>query len=178
MKNYQTEIYPGEEQETHAKYAKQSKDIIVEIGVLKGDTSKLLLDNSTCKVFGIDPIIPDSMNQYLVGDINQINKISIESDGRYTFINNFSYNVAKYWKDPIDYIFIDGDHEYDAVKKDYEDWYPFIKTGGIIAFHDSSANRGGPHWWPGPSQLTDELINDPKLEYIETKGTITVFKKI
>ena len=178
MKNYQTLIYPGEEQETHTKYAKESKNVIVEIGVLKGDTSRLLLQNSTCKVFGIDPIIPDSMNKSLIGDLNQINKIIEEYDGRFIFINDYSFNVAKNWEEPIDYIFIDGNHEYDAVKKDYEDWFPFVKTGGIIAFHDSSANRGGPYWWEGPSQLADELIEDSKLEYIETKGTMTIFKKL
>lgn len=36
----------------------------------------------------------------------------------------------------IDFLFIDGDHSYDGVKQDFEMYVPFVKTGGIIAFHD------------------------------------------
>jgi len=38
----------------------------------------------------------------------------------------------------LDFIFIDGDHSYDAVKKDFELYYQFIDEGGVIAFHDIS----------------------------------------
>ncbi len=36
----------------------------------------------------------------------------------------------------IDFLFIDGDHSYEGVKKDYELYSPFVRKGGIIAFHD------------------------------------------
>ena len=36
----------------------------------------------------------------------------------------------------IDVLFIDGDHSYEGVKKDFENYSPFVKKGGIIAFHD------------------------------------------
>ena len=36
----------------------------------------------------------------------------------------------------IDVLFVDGDHEYDGVKKDCEDYMPLIKSGGYMAFHD------------------------------------------
>ena len=36
----------------------------------------------------------------------------------------------------IDFLFIDGDHTYEGVKMDFEMYSPFVKTGGIIAFHD------------------------------------------
>lgn len=37
---------------------------------------------------------------------------------------------------PVDFLFIDGDHTYDSVKKDYELYSQFVRKGGIIAFHD------------------------------------------
>jgi predicted O-methyltransferase YrrM len=37
---------------------------------------------------------------------------------------------------PIDYLFIDGDHTYEGVKKDFELYAPLVRRGGIIAFHD------------------------------------------
>jgi FkbM family methyltransferase len=36
----------------------------------------------------------------------------------------------------LDFIFIDGDHSYDGVKKDFEMYSSFLKDGGYIAFHD------------------------------------------
>ena len=36
----------------------------------------------------------------------------------------------------IDFLFIDGDHTYEGVKKDFEIYSPLVKEGGIIAFHD------------------------------------------
>jgi cephalosporin hydroxylase len=36
----------------------------------------------------------------------------------------------------VDFIFIDGDHEYEGVKADFYNFYPFVKPGGHIAFHD------------------------------------------
>lgn len=178
MKNYNADVSPGGELRAHVKYANNSKDAIVEIGVLNGQTTRILLENSTCEVYGIDPIIPDSMNSSLIGNINLINNLSLEFKERFTFIKDYSFNVVKNWDKKIDYIFIDGDHLYEAVKIDFEDWYPFVKNGGIVAFHDSSANRGGPDYWPGPSKLADELLNDERLDYIETIGTMTIFKKI
>jgi predicted O-methyltransferase YrrM len=36
----------------------------------------------------------------------------------------------------IDFLFIDGDHTYEGVKKDFELHSPRVRPGGIIAFHD------------------------------------------
>lgn len=36
----------------------------------------------------------------------------------------------------LDVLFIDGDHTYEGVKKDFDNFSPFIRKNGIIAFHD------------------------------------------
>lgn len=36
----------------------------------------------------------------------------------------------------IDLLFIDGDHTYEGVKKDFEMYAPYVNRGGIIALHD------------------------------------------
>lgn len=160
----------------HKKYSLLSKDCIVEIGVLFGDTTRIILENSKCPVIGIDPIIPDSMNENLLGNEEKILELQ-KTYNNFQFIKDYSFNVVKNWNKKIDYLFIDGDHNYNPVKQDFEDWFPHVSDGGIIAFHDSSANRGGPFFWPGPSKLTDELLYDNRLEYIETVHTMTIFKK-
>lgn len=36
----------------------------------------------------------------------------------------------------LDFLFIDGDHTYEGVKRDFEMYSPLVRKGGIIAFHD------------------------------------------
>ena len=38
--------------------------------------------------------------------------------------------------DGLDLLFIDGDHTYDGVRRDYEMYSPLVKPGGVIVFHD------------------------------------------
>ncbi len=38
--------------------------------------------------------------------------------------------------EPLDFLFIDGDHSYEGVKADFENYSPLVKPGGLIAFHD------------------------------------------
>ncbi|MEM0488944.1 MAG: class I SAM-dependent methyltransferase [Candidatus Bathyarchaeia archaeon] len=52
----------------------------------------------------------------------------------------------------LDFLFIDGDHTYEGVKRDFEMYSPLVRRGGIIAFHDivpgPSENVGGvPTFW-------------------------------
>ncbi len=43
----------------------------------------------------------------------------------------------------LDFVFIDGNHMYEYVKKDYEMYSPLVRKGGIIAFHDIGLNEEG-----------------------------------
>ena len=36
----------------------------------------------------------------------------------------------------VDFLFIDGDHTYEGVKRDFEMYAPLARPGGIIAMHD------------------------------------------
>ena len=58
--------------------------------------------------------------------------------------------LLKHVNEPIEFLFIDGDHEYNAVKLDFDLWEPKVMNGGIIAFHDSNA--------PGPGKVTEHSL--------------------
>ena len=42
--------------------------------------------------------------------------------------------------EPIDFLFIDGDHTYEGVKQDWEMYSPLVRPGGLVAFHDIAMN--------------------------------------
>lgn len=51
----------------------------------------------------------------------------------------------------IDAVFLDGSHEYDAVKKDIQAWTRRVKSGGLVAGHDINDH------YPGVEQAVREL---------------------
>jgi len=59
-----------------------------------------------------------------------------------------SINLAKKLG-PYDLIFIDGDHSYEVVKKDFENYKTLINDNGVIALHDinSIIHTGVPKLW-------------------------------
>ena len=136
-------VIPGSEAETHRETAKQCKFGIVELGVLYGETSKILGEaNADILVYGIDPIIPDSMNKKLIGNIDQI-KNNTDHLKNFIFINDYSFNAVNDWDKNFDYIFIDASHRYDDVKKDFESWFLKLHSNGFVSLHRSEERRVG-----------------------------------
>ena len=79
--------------------------------------------------------------------------------GKVTWIEKFSNDVAKDWKEPLDLIVIDGDHSENGVQDDWNDWNRFVKPGGVVIFHDARIFEGG--WTTpayGPVKLVDRLF--------------------
>lgn len=65
-----------------------------------------------------------------------------------------------YEDNSLDFIFIDGAHDYDNVKDDLINWFPKVKKDGIFAGHDYIKS------WPGVIRAVDEFfeIMDRKFE--------------
>jgi predicted O-methyltransferase YrrM len=53
--------------------------------------------------------------------------------------------------EPIGFIFIDGLHDYDSVKADWEHAKKFLKDGATVVFHDY-------HKWEGVTRTVDEAL--------------------
>lgn len=60
----------------------------------------------------------------------------------------------------IDLLFIDGDHRYDGVKRDYTLYSPYVAPGGLIAFHDVIVQHD-------PRAQVDKLWNQLKKQYAD-----------
>jgi len=55
-------------------------------------------------------------------------------------IEGYSQDVAKNWSQPIDFLWIDGNHE--QAYQDYIDFKPFLKKGARVAVHDAHPRYG------------------------------------
>lgn len=120
----------------------QSKphSIILEIGVGKGGTS-WCWTRLESRVIAID-LVGGPWGGGPTPDIIEYTKASAR--GSYTFIDGDSKNPETLRKVHeaigkqlfINFLFIDGDHSYEGVKRDYEIYSPLVQKGGMIAFHD------------------------------------------
>jgi hypothetical protein len=52
------------------------------------------------------------------------------------WIRKFSHDAIVNIPDNLDFVYIDGNHSYESVKQDIEDYYPKVKSGGILSGHD------------------------------------------
>lgn len=67
---------------------------------------------------------------------NVLNK-SFDYKGRVAISRKFSHEAAQDFPDEyFDYIYLDADHTYEAVKRDLEVWWPKLKKNGLIGLHD------------------------------------------
>lgn len=115
----------------------------VEIGVAEGRYSKVLLDaNPQMKLYGIDPF--EGYRQYRdYTKLETFKNLRAEAQKRlapypnYEFIYELSADALGRFKDKsLDFVYIDGNHEFSYVASDITEWSRKVKTGGIIAGHD------------------------------------------
>src|SRR3989338_3393717 len=157
-----------------------AKNAIVEIGSWKGRSTTCLCIGSqygkNAKVYAIDPHVGSSEHQRQFGKVDTFEDFlkNIHSYGVAEVvepIRDSSLNVAKVFDKQVGFIFIDGAHEYEAVKNDFESWFPKLSNGGVVAFHDA--------WWFGGVRfltylllMTSNNVKNPK-----AADTIISFEK-
>ena len=87
-------------------------------------------------------------------------------------INLSSEQVAPIWQEPVGFAFIDGDHSYEGVRRDFECWEPHLLAGGLLAFDDAADPTCGPY------RLIREILDTGRFAQVEIVGKVTVLKKI
>ena len=79
-------------------------------------------------------------------------------NGFYEVWREYSHVACPYVADnSVDFVYIDGEHNYEAVQQDMQDWWRTVKSGGILAGHDYDQNN------PGTIQAVDEFVEKHNL---------------
>jgi len=139
-----------------------ARPVVVEIGSWKGRSSIMLasglMGKAQSRLFCVDTFCgdedPDYQRKYYSPlmerdprDLEETFRFNLSSCGLQHIaapLKGYSFDRCRGWRQPIDLLFIDANHEYPAVLRDFEDWSPFVKHGGVIAFHDVGGDYGGP----------------------------------
>lgn len=161
-----------------------------EIGVLYGDFSQMLLETLNPKLLLLIDPYTKSQKKYdtslgflttaYSGEYEYQNLLSRFlhqiSAGQVTVLKKFSYEAVSGIKDgSLNWVYIDGSHLHEDVKRDLQDWLPKVKTGGFIMGHDYTevANFG-------VIQAVDEFKKEHGYEFFifNQNGSDWAIKKI
>lgn len=70
---------------------------------------------------------------------------------------------------PYDFIFIDADHRYAAVRADWENYRGMLAPGGVFAFHDTNHPENDADY--GVKQLWAEITSDTDVRWVHIAST-------
>jgi hypothetical protein len=163
--------------------AAQNAHAIIEVGSFLGRSTRALADHTPGMILAIDDWygprdaeITDE-NRTRIEDLFKKNlddsacvrrndlitwKIDHEKIDRDIVFEQFENLQA-------DFIFIDGDHSYEAVKRDIQLWRQYLVKGGVLAGHDYAPE------FPGVRQAVQELL--PEMSVVPNTS-IWTWKKV
>jgi hypothetical protein len=172
-------LVPGQEQWLFDKVNALPHDaVVVEIGSLYGRSSCAMgfaCVGTRRRVFCIDPWKYAELGDLDFFDRWRANVAANRLDAHVMPLRGRSHDVLARWNDltgglAIDFIFIDGWHEYASVLRDFELAFPLVRTGGWIALHDVCPE------WPGPLEVWQQTAA-PSLTHHERCSTIACGRK-
>lgn len=135
---------------------------IIEIGSFHGGTAKRMSD-----LWGPDKLIcvDRCFDYWLAGELPNATLVQGNSTDPATIESVKSVLAG----DPVDLLFIDGDHSYAGEIADYRAYEPFVRRGGIIALHDT-------HAIPDVGRVFNEIPGRVKVDIFSYQGIGFVVK--
>jgi hypothetical protein len=145
------------EHEALMRYAHDVQSV-VEIGVAEGASAAGLREamNPHGTLYLIDPFHLSRVPALNFPRRAAHRAVNSAGAARVVWIESFSQEAVRGWKQPIDFLLIDGDHREEAVERDWQEWPPFVTDDGVVAFHDA---RIFPSGWCTPDYGPVRFIN-------------------
>jgi len=153
-------------------------DVLIEIGSFVGRSTVAIAmackDNNKGIVITIDPHKnTDTHRREGISDSFRMLKKNLVESKVDKFVEpikatseDFFYSFNKKAR----LLFIDGDHEYDAVLKDFNLWSQKLVDGGYLLLHDTINLNG-------PRKVLVQLLINSQYEYWDNMGDTACFRK-
>jgi predicted O-methyltransferase YrrM len=151
---------------------------VVEIGVAEGGSAwhlrRTLDDGGTLTLIDTYPrVLGMNMSQLIARRL-----VDSVDRGRVEWLRMRSDEAIHGWTRPIDYLFIDGDHSYEAVKRDFDQWSGHVVAGGTLAFHDALMDAPWIDESFGSARFVEELrAGDGGWNMVEGVDSLAVFRR-
>lgn len=169
------------EMELIKKYASEKK-YAVEIGIYEAVNTVTIVNSlqQNAVFFAIDPFFKNKLGFCYYKWISYINLLRHKVLKKVRIMPAFSYDVAGKIENNIDFIFIDGDHAYEGLERDWLLYSKKVIPGGYILLHDTAVPDFDP-WRAnlGSILFYKEVISkDTMFMLIETIDSLNVMQRV
>jgi predicted O-methyltransferase YrrM len=97
---------------------------------------------------------------------------------RVVFLQGYSYEVESSMPELLDFIFVDGDHSYEGLERDWGIVLRRLSRNGILCLHDTTIPAAEPHRQHGSVAFFEETIRQhPDFEWLECCYTLNVLRR-
>jgi predicted O-methyltransferase YrrM len=142
--------------------------IAVEIGSARGRSAcfiaMALKQNGFGQLYAVDPHTATDWNDYEsveTYDVMSANLRKLDLEDVVSIVRNYSREALAMLPRPFDLVFIDGDHSYEGVKADWNNYTPHMSPFGVVVFHDTTWDLNPDSKWHredmGVPRFLDEL---------------------
>lgn len=114
----------------------------IEIGTDQGEFSNSFMERfDGLGLFCVDPYtqyeyLPEDRTPDLMMAVVRLSKWGSRVRMLRTTSELAAKNLPWWVRDKVDFVYVDGCHDYESVKSDLNTWWPLLSEGGILAGHD------------------------------------------
>lgn len=149
---------------------------IVEIGSYCGKSTTAIglalkaLGEKNLKLYAIDPHTGYELAQ--VPDTYEVLKEDLNHNNLEEYVQIIKAKSTEVkWHKPIALLFIDGLHDYESVKSDFEHFHKFVVPEGLIAFHDYAS------YYPEVKKFVNEILQNSGFQFVTQRDSLILIKK-
>lgn len=113
-----------------------------EIGIYLGDNAEFILKVLNMqKLYLIDPFDPDNdFEGYCKPKLGKVKQRTLARFVPYAdkveWLLHTSDDAIPFITEPLHFVYIDGNHSYEYVKRDLENYWKLVRSGGFVSGHD------------------------------------------
>jgi predicted O-methyltransferase YrrM len=167
------------EREALAKYA-SGASTVVEIGVFEGVNTVILSKamSKDGKTFGIDPFFKGGLGVCYHKKITETHLKRNKVRNLVSLVEKYSFDAVSDIPATVDFIFIDGDHSWEGISKDWPLYSDKLKAGGIMALHDTSTIDADGGYVQDSVRYYNEVIrHDDRFEWVENVDRMNILRR-
>jgi predicted O-methyltransferase YrrM len=155
---------------------------VVEIGIYEGVSTRLIAESLPvdAEFYAIDPFVRGRAgicwSEVIAGSELRRGKVR----HKVQIVRELSHRAAPLIGGTFDFIFIDGDHSWEGISRDWADWAGRIDPGGVALLHDTHVPKHNPHIGDlGSHRFFQEVIAiDPRYELLNVVDSLSVLRRV
>jgi predicted O-methyltransferase YrrM len=134
--------------------------------------------SQNAELIGIDPFFSGRVGVSW-GEIIARRESRRSRGARVRLVKALSWDATALISGNFDFIFLDGDHSYKAIFRDWTDWSARVLPGGIFALHDTTVPDHNPiiARLGSVKFFQDVVIHDKRFDLVDQVDSLNVLRR-